>query len=303
SGGPARRGDRLQMLAGGGEGIQGPLQVRIEPGQVVLRLADAFGHLGEDRLPAVQVAFESLEGVVPGPLWGGRDRPLGKRCRVPVQVGQSGADAGLDFCQETGGGGEGQAGHGGTSEGGGGGLRARDIAWIGRLGKAVLSIFCLRLPTRMVMRIGRPGGTGRPRLGAPRRGTTVYVACSSLCFGRYPLAQALHTISELNFHKVDLALHESGPHVQPSQVVADVNKVAQVLRKANVAYAAFHVQIAAADADQYKETLRAVCRLGRVLAVPLVNIPAAPLGSDFNAEVARLTGLTRLAESEGVMLT
>jgi sugar phosphate isomerase/epimerase len=131
----------------------------------------------------------------------------------------------------------------------------------------------------------------------------VYVACSSLCFGRYPLAQALHTISELNFHKVDLALHEDGPHVKPSQVLADLNRVAQVLRKANVAYAAFHVEIAAADADQYKETLRAVCRLGRVLAVPLVNIPAAPLGSDFNAEVSRLTGLTRLAESEGVMLT
>ncbi|HJZ92875.1 MAG TPA: sugar phosphate isomerase/epimerase [Gemmataceae bacterium] len=131
----------------------------------------------------------------------------------------------------------------------------------------------------------------------------MYVACSSLCFGRYPLAQALHTISELNFHKVDLALHESGPHVKPSQVLADVNKVAQVLRKANVTYAAFHVEIEAADADQYKERLRAVCRLGRVLAVPLVNIPAAAVGSDFNVEVSRLTGLTRLAESEGVMLT
>src|SRR5262249_1919711 len=89
----------------------------------------------------------------------------------------------------------GGASRSGGTLGGRGGLRARDIAWIGRLGKAVLSIFCLRLPTRMVMRIGRPGGTGRPRLGAPRRGTTVYVACSSLCFGRYPLAQALHTIS------------------------------------------------------------------------------------------------------------
>ena len=37
----------------------------------------------------------------------------------------------------------------------------------------------------------------------------MYVACSSLCFGRYPLAQALHTITELHFQKVDLALHES----------------------------------------------------------------------------------------------
>jgi sugar phosphate isomerase/epimerase len=131
----------------------------------------------------------------------------------------------------------------------------------------------------------------------------VYVACSSLCFGRYPLAQALHAIGEMHFHKVDLALHEHGPHLKPSDVVADANRVAQTLRKANVAYAAFHVEIAAADADKYRDTLRAVCRLGRLLAVPLVNIPAAPAGSDFPAEVRRLTGLCRVAETEGVILT
>jgi len=131
----------------------------------------------------------------------------------------------------------------------------------------------------------------------------VYVACSSLCFGRYPLAQALHTISELNFHKVDLALHESGPHIKPSDVAADLNRVAQMLRKANVAYAAFHVEIAAPDPEKYKETLRVVCRLGRVLAVPLVNVSAAPVGTDLESEVARLTSLCRVAESEGVILT
>jgi sugar phosphate isomerase/epimerase len=131
----------------------------------------------------------------------------------------------------------------------------------------------------------------------------VYVACSSLCFGRYPLAQALHTIGELNFQKVDLALHDRGPHLKPSDVVADPNRVAMLLKKANVSYAAFHVEIDAAEADKYRDTLRAVCRLGRVLAVPLVNIPAAPAGSDVSAEVSRLTQLNRVAETEGVMLT
>jgi len=141
---------------------------------------------------------------------------------------------------------------------------------------------------------------GRPLRG---RGKPVYVACSSLCFSRYPLAHALYAISELNFHKVDLALHESGPHLKPSEVLADVNKAAVNLRKANVAFAAFHVEIDAPDAEKHRETLRAVCRLGRILAVPLVNIPAAPAESDLAAEVARLTGLVRLAQAEGVMLT
>jgi sugar phosphate isomerase/epimerase len=131
----------------------------------------------------------------------------------------------------------------------------------------------------------------------------VYVACSSLCFSRYPLAHALHAIGELNFQKVDLALHENGPHLKPSEVVADINRAAQVLRKANVAYAAFHVEMAEADADKTSETLRAVCRLGRALAVPVVNIQAAPAGGDFNVEVGRLTHMNHVAEGEGVILT
>jgi sugar phosphate isomerase/epimerase len=131
----------------------------------------------------------------------------------------------------------------------------------------------------------------------------VYVACSSLCFSRYPLAHALHAISELNFHKVDLAIHESGPHLKPSEVLADVNRVANQLRKSNVAFAAFHVRIEAAEAEKYRDQLRAVCRLGRLLAAPLVNILAAPVDSDLGAEVTRLSALTRLAENEGVILT
>jgi sugar phosphate isomerase/epimerase len=131
----------------------------------------------------------------------------------------------------------------------------------------------------------------------------VYVACSSLCFGRYSLKDALHAISELRFQKVDLALHESGPHLKPSDVAADMNRAAQQLRKANVAYAAFHVEIAAPTPDDYRDTLRAVCKLGRVLAVPVVNIAAAPIGTEMNTEIARLTILNRVAEAEGVMLT
>lgn len=131
----------------------------------------------------------------------------------------------------------------------------------------------------------------------------MYVACSSLCFGRYPLVQALHAISEMNFHKVDLALHEDGPHIKPSEVLADVNRIAVQLRKANVSYAAFHCQMGPIAADLYRDTLRAVCRLSRLLAVPVVNIPAAPAGSALDQEVARLTPLLRVAESEGVILT
>jgi hypothetical protein len=47
----------------------------------------------------------------------------------------------------------------------------------------------------------------------------VYVACSTLCFARHPLERALRIIGELEFSKLDVALHERGPHLRPSEVV------------------------------------------------------------------------------------
>ncbi len=130
----------------------------------------------------------------------------------------------------------------------------------------------------------------------------MYVACSSLCFSRFPLPQALHAIGEMRFQKVDLALHEAGNHLKPSDVKADVTRVAAILKKANLSYAAFHVETDATD-EAFHETLKAVCRLGRLVACPLVNIPAAAIGSDLAAEAKRLAQFTRIAKGEGVMLT
>lgn len=131
----------------------------------------------------------------------------------------------------------------------------------------------------------------------------MYVACSSLCFGNKPISQALSAINDMRFQKVDLAIHETGSHLKPSEVHADVNKAALRLKAANMSFAAFHVEIVAETEAKYREIYRSVCRLGRILTVPVVNIQAAPAGSDIEAEVKRLTALSRIAEAEGVILT
>jgi sugar phosphate isomerase/epimerase len=130
----------------------------------------------------------------------------------------------------------------------------------------------------------------------------VYLACSSQCFAHYPLDKALKTIQELQFAKVDLVLDANTGHLSFADIVADVNRCAQILRTSNMAFASFHLKISPLDAETDRELLRAVCRLGRMLTVPLLTIPAAPLGSDLDAEVQRLTHLTRLAEAEGMIL-
>jgi len=131
----------------------------------------------------------------------------------------------------------------------------------------------------------------------------VYVACSTLCFSKLSLEDALRTIREMRFAKADLAIHDAGPHLTPAEVAADPARVATRLKAANLPLAAFHADIAAADPGVARTRLRAVCRLARMLTVPLLTVPAAPLGADFDAEVGRLKDWTTVAAAEGVILS
>ncbi len=131
----------------------------------------------------------------------------------------------------------------------------------------------------------------------------MYVACSTLCFTNVELSESLRTIRMLQFAKADLAIHEAGPHLKPSEVAADVTKTAAKLRAANVPFAAFHLRFSEHDSVKTRDELRACCRLARVLAVPVITVAAANIGSDENTEVARLQDWVKIAQTEGVILT
>lgn len=130
----------------------------------------------------------------------------------------------------------------------------------------------------------------------------MYVACSTLCFSQQPLSEALKSISELGFTKVDVSVIEGGPHLSPSEIAADPSRAAQLLKSwPGLSATAFQVEFAPGISFQdASHQLRAVCRLARVMAVPIVSIPAAANDSDLEKEIERLTQFVRLAEAEGV---
>ena len=131
----------------------------------------------------------------------------------------------------------------------------------------------------------------------------MYVACSTLCFARHPLEQALRMIAELEFRKVDVAIHESGPHLRPSQVVQDVSLAAQQIRIGpTLTPSAFSVEIAATDETEYRRQLKGICQLARLSAVSVLTIPAAPVGQGIDVEVRRLKELQTKWEAEGLQL-
>jgi sugar phosphate isomerase/epimerase len=139
--------------------------------------------------------------------------------------------------------------------------------------------------------------------GPTLRRDAVFVACSTLSFARYPLDQALRTIVELGFGKADIAIHEHGPHLRPSQVAADVHQAMQSIRIGpGLTPAAFSIMIDAADPAEFQTQFRAVCRLACLSTISVVSLPAAPAGVGLDAEVERLTRLVQISEKEGVLL-
>jgi sugar phosphate isomerase/epimerase len=132
----------------------------------------------------------------------------------------------------------------------------------------------------------------------------VFVACSTLCFARHSLENALKLIAELEFTKFEAAVHEQGPHLRPSEVLADISEAAHRLRYGpGLTAAAFSVEIQAKSEDDYFKQFKAICRLARISNVPLLTIAAAPVGSSLDAEVQRLAKLTAHADHEGILLT
>lgn len=148
------------------------------------------------------------------------------------------------------------------------------------------------------------GGIGGRVLFSVVEERTMFIACSTLCFARMPLEQALRLMAELEFSKVDVAITENGHHLKPSEVAQDIAQAALKIRIGpSLTPAAFSVEFDAADDEQYLTQLKAICRLARATNVPLLCVPAGPSGAGLDAEVKRLKPLVHLVETEGLILT
>jgi sugar phosphate isomerase/epimerase len=131
----------------------------------------------------------------------------------------------------------------------------------------------------------------------------VYVACSTQCFGSYPLDQAMRLIADMEFNKIDVAIHEHGNHLRPSAIAADVGIAAQRLKIGpGLVPVAFSLEIDAAKEEDYQKQFMAVCNLARVSAVPIITMRPASLDKPMESEITRLTPMVKTAANEGVIL-
>jgi sugar phosphate isomerase/epimerase len=133
----------------------------------------------------------------------------------------------------------------------------------------------------------------------------VFVACSTLCFARMPLEKALRQILEFEFNKIDLAVHESGPHLRPSEVAHDFEAALHKVRHGpSLSLAALDIRFAPnLDAEGFARQFAAMCRFAKALSVSVLCIPAAPRETPLDSEIARLEKLVESASVDGLVLT
>jgi sugar phosphate isomerase/epimerase len=132
----------------------------------------------------------------------------------------------------------------------------------------------------------------------------VFVACSTLCYAGLPLEAVLRRMIDLEFNKVELAIHEQGPHLRPSEVAEDPEAALLVLRSGpSLTVSALDVDFGPVDAETLRRRFAALCRFAKSLMVAVLTIPAAPRGTPFEAEVERLSSLAATAGGEGLVLS
>lgn len=126
------------------------------------------------------------------------------------------------------------------------------------------------------------------------------VAASTECFGLLPLVDAIGRLGDLEYTNVEIAIHEGGVQIKPSEVAANIEKAIAKCRDTHrLDIIAYSVDITATGDEYYRQFL-AICRLAKSTKVVTLTVPSCELGTPFNEEVERLRKLVSIATNEGV---
>ena len=130
----------------------------------------------------------------------------------------------------------------------------------------------------------------------------MFVAAASECFPNLSLDGVLQRLVDLEYTGVEIALHENGGQLKPSEVLADVEAAIAACRETyRLTIASYSVDITATG-NLYYEQFAACCRLAKATKVVAITVPAAELGTPFNAEIERLQQLVAIASREGALV-
>lgn len=131
----------------------------------------------------------------------------------------------------------------------------------------------------------------------------MFVCASTECFPDLGPKEVLAALVDLEYTAVELALHEEGGWLRPSQVHADLDRAIDLCRATHrMTVAALSVEIAA-EGEAYYEQFESICKLAKAVKVVSLVTPSSELGTPFNEEIERLRRMSSIASLEGAAVS
>lgn len=128
----------------------------------------------------------------------------------------------------------------------------------------------------------------------------MFVAASTECFKELSFEDAIDRLVDVEYTVVEVAIHEDGNQIKPSEVAADVHAaIEKCLSPRRTDICAYSVRITETGEAHY-EQFQKICQLAKATKVVSIIVPSSELGTPFNEEVEHLRKLVEIARTHGV---
>lgn len=133
------------------------------------------------------------------------------------------------------------------------------------------------------------------------------LAGSSLLYSRLSLEDACKRLTAAGFDHVDVGVLEGWAHVDPSDIVGDVDSVAERIgtacRNADLQPVAMNVSGGDVDLTTEVTRIQAVAAAAEILDVDVLTLPAASTDTDLESDFDRFRALVAAIEDRDATLT
>ncbi len=133
-----------------------------------------------------------------------------------------------------------------------------------------------------------------------RRSLCVIVAASTACFPDLSFEETVEKIADLEYSSIEIAIHEDGHHVRPSDVMANLDQAiltCNSIRRLNLTGFSLRFGV---EGEEFFEQFSKCCQLAKATKVVCLTVDSGVHGTPFNEEVERFKRLASIAESHGV---
>lgn len=127
----------------------------------------------------------------------------------------------------------------------------------------------------------------------------MFVSASTRCFSDRPFAEAIQQLFDLEYDKIEIFMEVGSSHLDAAEIAENPERFqAQYRELTRMSAVAIHL-----NRDPGPTVFEGICRLGKLMRITQITIPAGEVGTPFNEEIDRLRQRLAAANAAGLRLS